>query len=412
MFLAFEFSDLTDWITAEWILLTLRILVLLCLGLPLVHFLAKIVGKAAGRYTAPSAASILSKTVFVTGVLLILFMALHELGFRLTAPLAYIVSFGGNLGFDFAEWVTAESILRTLRILTLICLGLPLLHFLSRTLRRIAAKHLTLHLASLLSKAVFYLGVFILLLMTLNEIGYPLTALLGSAAILGVAVGFASQTSLSNIISGIFLIWEQPFSVGDAITVGEISGIVHSIDLLSIKLRTFDNRFVRLPNESLIKSNVTTITRFPIRRYDVQLGVAYKEDVKRVVAVLKDIANKNTYCLDEPEPVIIFQTFGDSSLNFLFGVWFAQKDFLLLRNSIMTEIKERFDAEGIEIPFPHRTLYSGSATGAFPIEMLRKNMASPTEHPHPPSHQEGRPLAAEQDGEKEKSVADTRKSGG
>ena len=76
---------------------------------------------------------------------------------------------------------------------------------------------------------------------------------------------FASQTSVSNIISGIFLISEQPFQVGDLIKVGETKGVVLSIDLLSIKLRTFDNQLVRIPNENLIKNELSNITRFPIR---------------------------------------------------------------------------------------------------------------------------------------------------
>lgn len=270
----------------------------------------------------------------------------------------------------WAEWFTPERLEMYLRASLTLIIGFPILLILTRALGKILTKQLSPHSGMVISKAVFYVGSVILVLTCLRELNFQLTALLGAAGIAGVAIGFASQTSLSNIISGLFLVWEKPFLVGDSIKVGDATGVVFSIDLLSTKLRTFDNRFIRIPHEKLIKSDVTTITRFPIRRFDINIGVAYKEDVKKVIRVLKEVADKNPHCLDEPEPVVIFRDFGDSSLNFLFGVWFAKQDFLVLRNSIMAEIKERFDAEGIEIPFPHRTLYSGSATDPFPIRII------------------------------------------
>ena len=116
----------------------------------------------------------------------------------------------------------------------------------------------------------------------LGELGVKLTALLGAAGIVGIAVGFASQTSVSNIISGLFLISEKPFAIGDVLKVGGTTGIIQSIDLLSIKIRTFDNLFVRIPNEKILSSEVTNITRFPIRRMDIVFQVDYGQDLARV----------------------------------------------------------------------------------------------------------------------------------
>ena len=144
-------------------------------------------------------------------------------------------------------------------------------------------------------------------------------------------------------------------------------GAVMAIDLLSTKIRTFDNTLVRIPNEVLIKSEVTTITRFSIRRMDIPVGVAYKEDVDRV---MKEVADANPFCLDEPEPFILFKGFGDSSLDFTLGLWFAKTDYVALRNSILPELFNRFRAENIEIPFPHITLYTGSETDPFPIQSV------------------------------------------
>ena len=259
-----------------------------------------------------------------------------------------------------------QSLLRASMILGI---GLPLLYFVSRSVGAYVQKHTSEHIGLMTRKIILFTGIVICIITVLYEFGFKLNALLGAAGIASVAIGFASQTSLSNIISGLFLYWEKPFEVGDIIEVGDTRGTVMSIDLMSVKLRKFDNLFVRIPNETMIKAQLTNITKFPIRRMDISIGVAYKEDVDRVIEVLGDVANKNPYCLDEPEPVIIFQNYGASSLDFMLGLWFEKSNFIMLRNSIMRDVKNRFDAEGIEIPFPHHTIYTGAATEPFPLKI-------------------------------------------
>jgi small-conductance mechanosensitive channel len=267
------------------------------------------------------------------------------------------------------DFFTPDRIQGALIALLILIAGFLVLKILAVLVKRFGRKRLSQQGSMLLRKAIYYAGGTIILVTVLQTLGLKLTALLGAAGIVGIALGFASQTSVSNLISGLFLISEKPFTVGDVIKVGDTAGIILSIDLLSVKIRTFDNRYIRIPNEKILNSELTNITRFPIRRLDIHLGVAYKEEVKRVREVLMDIAAKNPFCLDEPEPILIFTDFGDSALEFLFGVWFAKTDYLLLKNSIMDDIKERFDAEGIEIPFPHRTIYAGSATGPMPVRL-------------------------------------------
>jgi small-conductance mechanosensitive channel len=199
----------------------------------------------------------------------------------------------------------------------------------------------------------------------LGELGVKLTALLGAAGIVGIAVGFASQTSVSNIISGLFLISEKPFAIGDVIKIGATTGIIQSIDLLSIKIRTFDNLFVRIPNEKILTSEVTNITRFPIRRMDILLQVDYGQDLSKVHGVLAAIASDNPWSLDEPEPLIMFTEFKESGIEIMLGLWFAKADFIDLKNSIMKDISARFAAEGIRFAHPRRTVrVSGPAEDA------------------------------------------------
>ncbi|MDU0355214.1 mechanosensitive ion channel family protein [Paraglaciecola aquimarina] len=209
----------------------------------------------------------------------------------------------------------------------------------------------------------------------MKELGFDLSVVLGAAGIFSVAIGFASQTSASNLISGLFLMMERPFSIGDVIRVDSTTGEVISIDLLSVKIRTFDNLFVRIPNESMIKTQVTTLTKFPIRRADLQIGIAYKEDIETVKEILMAIATKNTLCLDEPSPLFILLGFGSSSVDIQFSVWAKRENFLTLKNTMYQEIKKTFDQQDIEIPFPHISLYSGEASK--PISVVMDNDKAP-----------------------------------
>ena len=284
---------------------------------------------------------------------------------------------------NWREVITPEVTGAMIRIVLMVGIGFPTVLLVATVASRVLRKRLSLQAAMLLRKGIVYLGTIIILISVLYQSGYKLTALLGAAGIVGIAIGFASQTSVSNVISGIFLISERSFEVGDVIVVGDTKGVVLSIDLLSVKLRTFDNQFIRIPNESLIKTQVTNITRFPIRRLDIHVGVAYKESVNRVSEMLLDIADKNTQCLDEPAPLVRFQEFGDSALQFLLAVWCMREDYYALKSNLRREVKERFDAEGIQIPFPHRTLYSGSGTEPFPVRVISAESRQAKESNHP-----------------------------
>jgi small-conductance mechanosensitive channel len=270
----------------------------------------------------------------------------------------------------FLDLLGNETFGMIVRATILLALGFLFATLAGRLVNRLAGKRFSVHHLQLARRLAYYgvLGLFVA--SALRELGFSLAVLMGAAGVLTVAIGFASQTSASNLISGLFLIGERPFAVGDIIKIGNTTGEVLSIDALSVKLRTFDNLFVRIPNETLIKSEVTTLTRFPIRRLDLSFGVAYKEDIERVRLVLLELAEKNALCLDEPPPLFIFLGFGDSALTIQFSVWAKRESFLALRNSITAEIKSAFDAAGIEIPFPHRSLYAGEATKPFPITIV------------------------------------------
>lgn len=278
-----------------------------------------------------------------------------------------------DIWVHFVDYVSLDQGFKLLRALFLLMFGYFLAKLISFYSVNISDKVFTTQTSILVKRIVYYFIFTLFLFSALLEVGFNLNVLLGAASVLTVAIGFASQTSASNFISGIFLMAERSFTVGDIIRVGTTTGEVLSIDLLSIKLRTFDNLFVRIPNESLIKSEVTTLTKFPIRRLDLKIGIAYKENIARVKQILEHVADNNPLCLEEPKPLYIFQGFDDSSLTMQFYVWTKRENFIELKNSMYEHIKSAFDEHGVEIPFPHISLYSGSVTEPFPIQISRPN---------------------------------------
>ena len=282
----------------------------------------------------------------------------------------------GNI--NFGTIFTPAVLLGAARVVLILIVGFFLVRLIAFLVRRLFTHNLSEQSRMILNKGVVYTGGVLVIIAVLSDLGVKLSALLGAAGVVGIAVGIASQTSLGNIISGLFLISEKTFEVGDVVTVGSKTGIVYSIDLLSIKLRTFDNLLIRIPNQTIISSELTNVTRFPIRRLDFNIGVAYKENLQVVRDTLLAIAHENPLCLEEPEPLLVFNGFGNSSIDVLLGVWFEKTNYLAVKNSVIMTIKERFDQLGIEIPFPHVTLYAGSATEAMPIRLGEARPASGT----------------------------------
>jgi small-conductance mechanosensitive channel len=264
-----------------------------------------------------------------------------------------------DLWHRFERFVTGERFERLLVAGFIFAAAILGARLARRLVRRAIGAHTSPQSEMLARRLAGYAIYAVAVFWILGELGVKLSVLLGAAGILTVALGFASQTSASNIISGLFLLGERPFVVGDTIKVGDTTGEVIAVDLMSIKLRTFDNLYVRIPNETVIKSQVTNLTHFPIRRLDLPISVAYKEDLERVRQVLLEVADQNPLCLDEPAPLVIFLGYGESGLNLQFSLWGAARNVLELRNSIAEQVKRAFDAAGIEMPYPHRVLLAG-----------------------------------------------------
>ncbi|MCC5888788.1 MAG: mechanosensitive ion channel family protein [Gammaproteobacteria bacterium] len=264
---------------------------------------------------------------------------------------------------EVAAAVGIDRMLDIAKALLILVVGLMLARVAARTTERLLLPHQDRQAAMLARKGVFWFLTALVAVTAMHQLGFNLGVLLGAAGILTVAIGFASQTSASNLISGMFLLGEKPFAVGDMITVGDVTGEVLSIDALSVKLRTFDNIFVRIPNESILKDRVRTISKFPIRRFDLKLTVGFEEDLTQLETVLRAASDANKVALQEPKPLFMLLGYEEWGIGVQFSVWAARPDFFALRTSLTKEVQQALKAAGVRIPY-RRIEVSGYGVGS------------------------------------------------
>ena len=240
------------------------------------------------------------------------------------------------------------SIVQFILILFIISLFFRILNSI---VKKITVKKCSLQIQHIIDKVIRYSGVTVMVLTVFHRLGIDISAILGAAGIAGVAIGFAAQTSISNVISGLFVITERAFKINDIIEVSGTVGTVQSINLLSVVLKTFDNQYVRIPNETIIKANLINYSQFPYRRVKTELRVAYGTDLRKLEKILLDVAKNNAFTIDDPAPSILWTGFANSGIDFTLMVWTKIEDFVNLRNSLFIEIDERLKQENVAIPF-------------------------------------------------------------
>lgn len=207
-------------------------------------------------------------------------------------------------------------------------------------------------LAKLINSIIWVLA----LVQALRAIGVDLVSILGAAGVAGIAIGFASQTALSNLISGFFLISESSFKIGDYVRVDTLEGTVESINLLSIYLRQPDHSLIRIPCETLIKNPVINMTNDKIRRCDLDVGVDYSSDLAHVQQIIERVVAEQPglFVDDKHGTTVLFSGFGDSSLNLHIGAWCQTQEYHTVRYAFATALLNAFAEANISIPFPIR----------------------------------------------------------
>ena len=202
-------------------------------------------------------------------------------------------------------------------------------------------------------KTVFVIGFVVALSMLEINIG-PLLATIGAA---GFIVGFALQGTLSNFAAGILILVYRPYDVGDLVDIGGTFGTVEAMTIVSTTLRKLDNQKVIVPNNMIWGDIITNVTGTSKRRVDMVFGIGYSDDIAKAQKILEEILANHAAILKDPEPIVRVHELGDSSVNFVVRPWVETENYWDVHWDITRSVKERFDAEGVSIPFPQRDVH-------------------------------------------------------
>lgn len=228
--------------------------------------------------------------------------------------------------------------------------------------RRILKEKVPKTTLNAVEKVVYYGIIFIGFIAALPYVGFSLSGLLVAGGIGGIVIGFASQTVVSNFISGLFLLIEKPIKIGDGVSIGDVGGVVKDIRILSTTIRTWDGIYVRIPNEKVFTSNIKNFVAHAARRFEYKIGIRYKDDAEKAIEVIKKLLEEHPFILKEPAPQIFVEELGDSSVNLAVRIWAPSTVWFSVKTEMLWKIKVALEKEGIQIPFPQRVIWMAGKT--------------------------------------------------
>ena len=212
-------------------------------------------------------------------------------------------------------------------------------------------------LREFLASLAKYLIIAITIIAMLNQFGVETTSLVAVLGATGLAIGLALQGTLSNVAAGVMLLLFRPFKIGDFVEAGGVAGTVKAIGLFVTELATPDNVQIVAPNGLMWGQAVRNYSHHKTRRVDLVIGIAYEDNIEKALATTRDVIASEGRALAEPAPLVAVSELADSSVNLVVRVWCASADYWPVKFDLTQALKERFDAEGISIPYPQRQLH-------------------------------------------------------
>lgn len=212
-------------------------------------------------------------------------------------------------------------------------------------------------LVKFLGNILYALLLVFVVLAAISRVGIQTASLIAVLGAAGLAVGLALQGSLANFAAGVMVIIFRPYKIGDFVEAGGVAGVVDNVQIFTTELKTGDNRRIIVPNGQMLNGAITNYSSHDTRRVDLVVSVGYEDDVDTVRRVLQEVLAADERILPEPAPNIRMNAMADSSIDWIVRPWVKAADYWNVYWDLTEQIKRRFDAEGISIPFPQRDVH-------------------------------------------------------
>ncbi len=242
-------------------------------------------------------------------------------------------------------------------VIVILAIGVVIAKFLALNVKKALVEKVPKNDLELLAKIVYYTTLLVALVVALPNLNLDLSGLLVAGGIASLVIAFASQSVVSNLVSGLFLMVERPIKIGDNIGVEGISGNIEDVRVLSTVVRTYDGIYVRIPNEKVFTSNITNYVQNVARRFEYTVGIRYSDDAAKAIRIVKDTIWQHPFALKDPAPSVFVDSLGDNSVNLTVYIWAPAQEWWGVRTELLWQIKVALEENGIEIPFPQRTLW-------------------------------------------------------
>jgi small conductance mechanosensitive channel len=212
-------------------------------------------------------------------------------------------------------------------------------------------------LISFIGNMLYFALLVVVVIAALDRLGVNTSSVLAIFAAAGLAVGLALKDSLSNFSAGVMLVLFKPFKAGDFIEAAGSAGVVEKLRIFNTVMRTGDNREITIPNSQIYGGTIVNFSARDTRRIDMTFGIGYGDDIRQARTLLEQAMTEDERILKDPEPVILLMELADSSVNFAVRPWVNSADYWVVRSDLMERVKEKFDANGISIPFPQHDVH-------------------------------------------------------
>ncbi|MEM0467956.1 MAG: mechanosensitive ion channel family protein [Pyrobaculum sp.] len=257
---------------------------------------------------------------------------------------------------DIIGWLQANW-LNLIYVAFVIIVALFISVFIERAVRRALLNKVAKPVIDNIAKFIRYSILILASVIALASLGFDITGALVAGGFLGLVIGLAAQTSISNFISGVLLMFERPFSLGDYIHIGDVVGAVVDIGILSTTIVTWDGVRVRIPNSQIYNSGFRNYTASRVRLVRIDVQIPYTASIDKAAEVITKKLREQWYVLEEPEPVVFAREFADSGIVLEVRAWTAGVTWFNLYSSLATLVKRALDEAGIEIPYPQRVVW-------------------------------------------------------
>ena len=245
--------------------------------------------------------------------------------------------------------------LKLILALLVFFIGKRVARFITNMVVKLMKKNdIDVELISFMDSLIYWLLFALVCIAALGQIGVQTASFIALIGAAGLAVGLALQGSLSNFAAGVLIIILRPFRVGEFVEVAGEAGSIQSIKIFTTELRTGDNKCVIIPNARVLESNIVNYSSTGKRRIDLVFGIGYNDDIDQARNVFLSIIEDEQRILKDPEPVIAVAELADSSVNFIVRPWVKTEDYWAVSHAVTEQVKKRFDAEKISIPFPQQ----------------------------------------------------------